>query len=202
MNHSSVEGGRCCFQCGKQFADDEVIRYGEVWVCADCKPAFFQKLREDGQQPRQIEYGTFTERLKAKGIDGLIVLVIYGVLLAMVVGTLAHLADQRVRRVAEVGGDVLLYSVPLFLLVVNAAYTIFFLGKFGATPGKMAFGLRVVTAEIGRLGFTRAFYRFFTEHLSMVGGIGYLMAAFDPERRALHDRICYTRVIKAPRAQP
>jgi uncharacterized RDD family membrane protein YckC len=26
--------------------------------------------------------------------------------------------------------------------------------------------------------------------------IGYIMAAWDPERRALHDRICDTRVIK------
>ncbi|PYS28021.1 MAG: RDD family protein, partial [Acidobacteria bacterium] len=25
--------------------------------------------------------------------------------------------------------------------------------------------------------------------------IGYIMAAFDPERRALHDRICNTRVV-------
>jgi len=27
-------------------------------------------------------------------------------------------------------------------------------------------------------------------------GIGYLMVAWDPEKRALHDRICDTRVIR------
>jgi uncharacterized RDD family membrane protein YckC len=30
-------------------------------------------------------------------------------------------------------------------------------------------------------------------------GIGYLMIAFDDEKRALHDRICDTRVIKKER---
>ena len=38
---------------------------------------------------------------------------------------------------------------------------------------------------------------FFAEMLSgMILGIGYLMAAFDDEKRALHDRICDTRVVR------
>jgi uncharacterized RDD family membrane protein YckC len=30
----------------------------------------------------------------------------------------------------------------------------------------------------------------------MIFAIGYIMAAFDDEKRALHDRICSTRVIR------
>jgi uncharacterized RDD family membrane protein YckC len=42
--------------------------------------------------------------------------------------------------------------------------------------------------------------RHFAEMLSgILLGIGYLMIAFDDEKRALHDRICDTRVIKKAR---
>ncbi len=41
-----VMSGILCSQCGKSFSPDEVIRIGEGWVCAACKPAFLQRLRE------------------------------------------------------------------------------------------------------------------------------------------------------------
>jgi len=45
--------------------------------------------------------------------------------------------------------------------------------------------------------YGRATGRCFAEILSgMICYIGYLMAAFDEEKRALHDRICNTRVVK------
>jgi uncharacterized RDD family membrane protein YckC len=38
--------------------------------------------------------------------------------------------------------------------------------------------------------------RYFSEMLSgMIMMIGYIMAGFDDEKRALHDRICNTRVV-------
>ncbi len=35
-----------CSECGRQFPPSEVIRYGDKWVCASCKPIFFQRVRE------------------------------------------------------------------------------------------------------------------------------------------------------------
>ena len=35
-----------CSECGGRFAADEMIQFGDVWVCANCKPRFTQKLRE------------------------------------------------------------------------------------------------------------------------------------------------------------
>jgi len=35
-----------CSQCGKSVAADQVIRYGEQAVCAECKPAFAQRIKE------------------------------------------------------------------------------------------------------------------------------------------------------------
>lgn len=35
-----------CVECQRYFAKDDLLRYENVLVCAMCKPAFFQKLRE------------------------------------------------------------------------------------------------------------------------------------------------------------
>ena len=84
-------------------------------------------------------------------------------------------------------------------ILVNCAYTIFFLGKYGATPGKMACKLQVVVADGSKISYARATGRFFAEMLSgMICYIGYIMVGFDAQKRALHDHICNTRVIYKP----
>src|SRR6185369_16900415 len=35
-----------CTRCGKLFPPDELLEYGAERLCAGCKPAFFQGLRE------------------------------------------------------------------------------------------------------------------------------------------------------------
>jgi hypothetical protein len=35
-----------CAECGRRFARGEVISYGNFWVCAACKPVFFQRIKE------------------------------------------------------------------------------------------------------------------------------------------------------------
>jgi uncharacterized RDD family membrane protein YckC len=81
-------------------------------------------------------------------------------------------------------------------MAANFGYQIFFLGKYGATLGKMACGLRVITAEGGKISYARATGRVFAEMLSgMICYIGYIMVGFDVQKRALHDHICNTRVI-------
>ena len=38
-----------CSQCSKMFPQQDLIQYGGLWVCANCKPVFFQRLKEDGR---------------------------------------------------------------------------------------------------------------------------------------------------------
>jgi uncharacterized RDD family membrane protein YckC len=81
-------------------------------------------------------------------------------------------------------------------LVLGAAYEVYFLSAHGATPGKMALGLRVIRADGGPISPMLALGRHFAMWISaFILMIGYIMAGFDPEKRALHDRICETRVI-------
>src|SRR6266568_3219290 len=81
-------------------------------------------------------------------------------------------------------------------LGTGISYETILIGKYGATLGKMACKIYVVTAEGGRVSYLRACGRYFARILSAFTLlIGYIMAAFDPEKRTLHDRICNTRVV-------
>ena len=76
-------------------------------------------------------------------------------------------------------------------------YETFYLVQYGATPGKMIFKLRVVTPDGGGISWGRAIGRHFAKYLSGITlMIGYIMAGFDSEKRALHDYIAGTRVIR------
>ncbi len=90
---------------------------------------------------------------------------------------------------------------PLFLQfgaysLLSLAYYVGFNGSQGATPGKFMTGLRVESADGLPLGYRQAFIRFSAELLSwLVLGLGYIMIAHDPAKRALHDRLTKTRVV-------
>ena len=43
--------GVVCSECGRAFSPNDVIRYGDKWICAACKPTFFQRLREGAALP-------------------------------------------------------------------------------------------------------------------------------------------------------
>jgi uncharacterized RDD family membrane protein YckC len=67
----------------------------------------------------------------------------------------------------------------------------------GATLGKMAVGLRVVTDQGQRLSFARASGRFFAKFVSaIILLIGFLMVAFTDRKRGLHDMIAGTLVVQ------
>jgi uncharacterized RDD family membrane protein YckC len=62
----------------------------------------------------------------------------------------------------------------------------------------MACKLKIAVEDGGRVSYLRALGRHFAKYLSaMILLIGYIMAAFDDQRRTLHDRICETRVVRS-----
>ena len=62
---------------------------------------------------------------------------------------------------------------------------------------RLALKIKIVTADGGRVSYARAFGRYFAKMLSgFTCAIGFIIAAFDnPQKRALHDYICNTRVV-------
>lgn len=186
-------------QCGKIVLQENAIAYGGNWICANCKPVYFQKLKEGAplpSMPGALSYAGFWIRWVAKFIDGLalgVVLVIPMVILVMI-----FFAPRSTRAGGPFNmGLALQLGINFGSTIFVLLYNWFFLSKYGATLGKMAVGLKVVTATGAPLSSGQALGRSAAEILSqLVCYIGYIIAAFDAEKRALHDHMANTRVIK------
>ncbi|HEX7359163.1 MAG TPA: RDD family protein [Bryobacteraceae bacterium] len=196
MGSTSAEalGSRLfCTECGRPFPPEDLARFGTQAVCADCKPRFVQRMREGVSSVSGVQYGGFWRRGAALLIDGMVMMIVYfplQIAVAIIAGT--SLARNQAAMVALLG------AVWLIYMVAYAAYYTWFLSQKSATPGKMLMGVKVITAGGGRISVARAFARCFAAGLSgMILCLGYLMAAFDSEKRALHDHLCNTRVIRA-----
>ena len=43
-----------CVECGQVFSTDDLLRYENSWVCAKCKPIFFQRVKEGAAPPASL----------------------------------------------------------------------------------------------------------------------------------------------------
>lgn len=189
---------RFCSECGRPYPPDELVAFGSSLVCAACKPVFTQKLREGIRPAGAVRYGGFWIRYLAVLVDSLV----FSVLIVVVFATGLMLFPIDWVNVGRSQPDLLKLLalegvVWLSFLVFAAVYETWMIGRYAATLGKMACGLRVVMSDGGKVSYARSLGRHFAKHLSsFILGIGYIMAGFDDEKRALHDRICDTRVVK------
>src|ERR1051325_4054445 len=175
---------RACTECGRPFTLDQLVVIGLMPVCAVCKPIYVQRLREGGQMLGTRRYGGFWVRFVARRIDAVIIgAVIWAVARSM--GTYSVGVNLGVTALAW-----------LVQIALSLAYEVYFVSQRGGTPGKLALGLRVIRADGAKVSVGLAVGRFFADWLSQLTlAIGYILAAFDDEKRALHDRICETRVV-------
>lgn len=131
----------------------------------------------------------FWLRLVALMIDGFLVFImqiIFGILLAFTGSNGFDLQDS------------MSILVQLFSIILSLFYWIFFTGYCGQTPGKMLLRIQVVRADGTAVGYGKAFYREVVGKFisGIIFAIGYLMAAFDDQKQALHDRMAKTYVVK------
>jgi len=135
----------------------------------------------------QVAYGGFWIRLVAYIIDAILISIAYGV-----VGT--------VMGVNIFNPDIENYSPTANLISLVIGWLYFALmesSERGATVGKMAMGLRVVTSDYKRLSFLNATGRYFAKIISaLILCIGFIMIAFTDKKRGLHDMMAGTLVIK------
>jgi uncharacterized RDD family membrane protein YckC len=180
-----------CSECGRTFAEEDMILFQESWVCAGCKPVFIQKIKEGLPVAGAMNLAGFWIRFAALAIDAFILWILYLFFFIPLGILMPQSADDPF---------VFLPFMPLIVLLqyaIPAAYDTWFVGKYGATPGKMACSIKVVVEDGGRLSYLRALGRHFAKWLSsMILAIGFIMAAFDDQKRTLHDRICETRVVR------
>ncbi len=197
---ATVPGGVAqaqCSQCGRVFPADDVIRLEGFNVCAECKPLLLQKMRQGispgygawGALPAR--FGGFWIRCGALILDSLI---LSPLSLGLYFGVLFYYPAA----IFPSANDGFLPRIIYYLVSygIQATYEIFFLGHYGGTPGKLICGLRVVRSDGSKITYGRATGRYFARFLDLFSLLlGYLIAAFDDQKRALHDHVCDTRVV-------
>jgi uncharacterized RDD family membrane protein YckC len=195
-----------CSECGRPTPPEEMARFGDRMICGSCKNAYAQKLREGAAPAGTVHYGGFWWRFLAVMIDGIILAIPMGILQGVLFAGMGASIARNTPNPNATPGEVFATLAPFFgmmglawviNLVISCAYETFFIVKFAATPGKMAVGVQVLRPDGSKLHVGRAIGRHFSKMVSWITlGIGYIMAGFDSQKRALHDIMCDTRVFK------
>ena len=189
---------RYCSECGRAVPASQLTSYGDVSVCAQCQPAYSQRVSGKARH-----YGGFWIRFLAIIIDGIIIGVVSAIiriplgLAGLGVGLGLGRNPDPNQVLAAIPAVMSLIGLSFLInLALSLAYDVYFLTTKGATPGKMALGLKVIRADGGPITAGVAIGRYFGKILSgIVLWIGFIIAGFDGEKRALHDHICGTRVV-------
>jgi uncharacterized RDD family membrane protein YckC len=189
---------RFCTECGKPASAEDLFQFEGRSVCPECKPAFAQRLRQEGIAPtalRGLDYGGFWIRLVARIIDGIILGVAVLATNALIMILFRESAGSRTS--IRVMGPLVTALTFAANIGLAALYEGYFLVRNAATPGKMVLSLKVINVNGAPITWGKAIARFLCYYLdNLTLMIGYIIAAFDAEKRALHDHICGTRVIR------
>jgi uncharacterized RDD family membrane protein YckC len=186
-----------CSECGRPFPTNQLVAIGNANVCAQCKPLYLQRMREGGQAIGARRYAGFWIRFVAWLIDAVIVTIV-GFIINLPLRMLASYKLLNDPATIFSAGAGILGLVTLINLLLWFAYTVYFISTRGATPGKLILGLKIVRSDGSPVTAGRAIGRGFGWLLSYFTIlIGFIIAGFDSQKRALHDHLCDTRVIYA-----
>jgi len=195
-----------CSQCRRPFPHTDVVQIAGNWVCAGCKPGYLSRVMASGGAASAVgwHYGGFWIRFGARMIDGFVLGVPLLILAALLIPNLMKMQGTAPNPAAVPG--IAAFGLTFFLVyfVVVICYEVLFQKYRGATPGKMACGLKVVRSDGSSLEWGATIGRFVMWNV-VTSGIPYInfilmltsgiMAGTDGEKRALHDRVCDTRVV-------
>lgn len=140
---------------------------------------------DDGGTTNQPSLGGYPlARLRTRFDANLLDLCV--LLLVIMLASLAFSLDHS----SLLESDFAIYIIPYYLY-----YAIIYFASFwwvwGATPGKLIFGLRVVNEAGGPIGLERALVR--TVQIPLC--LGFFWATFDEQRQGVHDKMAGTYVI-------
>ena len=176
------------------------IQLGGHTVTEGTKATYVQQLQE-GVDPtgKGRRYAGFWIRFAACVIDGVFTsIAVYAIIIPLALlfgGTLMSVVDSTGDE--SLGIFFFLVILGISIAIPLAYYTMTTGSKMQATFGKKLLGLKVIREDGRPITYGLAFGRYFGFMLSsMILYIGLIMAAFDDQKRALHDHMCGTRVIE------
>lgn len=156
---------------------DRVSQKASVNQEEQINPVLVDEMRSE----TEVKYAGFWIRFVAVVIDGIIISVVSFILVAIMNG---------------LAGD--FYGAKFFGYVITWGYYIFMTDRYQATLGKKLLGLKVVSEDFSKASLGNIILRETVGKLisSIILLIGYIMVAFNTRKRALHDIISGTVVIK------
>ncbi|MDQ1263518.1 MAG: hypothetical protein QG559_519 [Campylobacterota bacterium] len=148
----------------------------------------FRKLKKNGKNRTQNEekkylYASYSHRVKAFIVD-----------LFMIYAPILYVTTY----VFMGGKDAFLSSdlAPLLGVSVYGLIYSFLVSRFGQTPGKKAYEMKIVDATTGNnISFVRAFMRFVAFLFSATTLFGVLLPLYRKDKKSLHDLLCKTVVV-------
>lgn len=180
------------------FAPSEASDGGSEFAAGAPAAAFAPGAEKAVAAAPRLEFAAFRSRLAAKLVD---IVLLAGIGRGVEWGVTRWVYSGVMPAPPDWAGflEALVWLVSINTLVAMV-YTVFFQRLHEGTPGKRLLGLRVVRADGSRLSVARSFGRYWAEQLTGFTFLaGYVMAAFDDQKRALHDYISDTRVVRGDR---
>lgn len=154
-----------------------------------------QQQQETFSNPKNnakpIKYAGFWIRSLALFIDGIILILAFYIIQTLTGIELTQSYSSSESAYPES------WMVDFIGFLISICYATLTTGSsLQATLGKKMLGLRVIRSEGSRITYLRAFGRYWATILSGITlCIGYIIAAFTDQKKALHDMIADTRVI-------
>jgi len=154
------------------------------------------ELRVSSGAAGDVVYAGFWRRFAARVIDHFIVYIPVSILGFMVVGGVAAFSTSG----GEPNPAATTSIIAIAYLLPNAANFLYFSlmhsSAWQASVGKLALGIKVTDSQGRRLDFGQAAIRWFAALLSyLTVYIGFIMAGFTDQKKALHDMLASTLVV-------
>jgi uncharacterized RDD family membrane protein YckC len=194
-NHPEVaQGVAFCVRCRRPFCANCFVRLRGLAYCGGCKAEQVRDI-QSGTVTGELELASTGRRFSALWLDSLVFSVfgIGGMFLL-----LPFVLRQR-------GGTepplMLIYGAVVLFVLMIVVYEALMLQSRGQTLGKMALGIKVVTADGGAISPGQAWTRAVLRQIffSYAALINYLPAMFTKQRTCVHDMVAKTRVVRARR---
>ena len=187
-----------CSQCGRPFGQSDLVPIAGKLVCGDCKSAFLSRIVAGGPSAgiSRWHYGGFWIRFCGVIIDGILMQLVRIPMSLLILGAVMSPLQTLQSRANPMALTGAMLTLTLVSMLVAFLYEVIMIRYYGATVGKMAVGVKVIRTDGGDVSWGVSIGRYFMKFVSgIILAIGYIMAGFDDEKRALHDRVCDTRVV-------
>jgi uncharacterized RDD family membrane protein YckC len=158
-----------CAECHGTVAPELLREHQGRGLCETCRPDSLRQAPASRSAPAgpRLKYGGLGSRFIAKIIDLIFMLAMAG----MVEGLSRKLFPGAYTTAIT---PVLVATMTINILV-GVFYVTWFVGKFGATPGKMVCNLKITDPAGQKIGYAHAFGRYCGEYIVSAGAMGCLV---------------------------